>query len=171
MLSKRFSSVAVLALGVVLVAMDVSQAQVLRRGRRTRGDSDDAVITNPQPQTRQSNYVAPEGTDATRAAPASLDLRVPASAEVTFETEKTTQTGAVRSFESPPLTPGRDYVYEIKATWTENGREVVRTRQVNVRAGEQVMVDFTPRPASTARPASNERRTRSLGLLGRRRGS
>jgi uncharacterized protein (TIGR03000 family) len=163
MMRKGFSFAAVLALAVLMVAVDASQAQLLRRGRRDRGSNDDAVITNPQTQIRQSNY-SPETMDATRTAPVYLDVRVPANAEVIVETEKTTQTGPRRSFISPPITTGRNYMYEIKATWLENGQNVVRTRKVDVRAGEQVMVDFTAAPASP----EPERRTRNFG---RRRGS
>jgi uncharacterized protein (TIGR03000 family) len=100
--------------------------------------------------------------EAARTAPVYLDVRVPANAEVIVETEKTKQTGARRSFISPPITTGRNYVYEIKAKWLENGQEVVRTRQVDVRGGQQVMVDFMATPASP----EPERRMR-----GRRRGS
>ena len=92
-------------------------------------------------------------------------MRLPANAEVTVEKEKTTQTGPRRSFISPPITPGRTYVYELSAKWMENGQEVVRTRKVNVRAGQQVMVDFIETPMGSAEP---ERRGR---IMGRRRGS
>lgn len=162
---KGFSLAAVLALAVLTVATDASEAARLRRGRRNRGYSDDSVITSPQTQTqvRQSNYM-PEGTDSTRTAPVYLDVRVPANAEVMVETEKTTQTGSRRSFISPPITPGRSYVYDIKAKWMENGKEVVLTRKVDVRAGQQVVVDFIGTPMST----EPERRGR---LMGRRRGS
>src|SRR5437879_4856981 len=108
MLRKGFSLAAVLALAVVMVAVDASPAQILRKGRRTRGSSDDAVITSPQAEIRQSGYFMPDGTDTSRTAPAYLDVRVPATAEVMVETEKTTQTGSRRSFVSPPITPGRN---------------------------------------------------------------
>jgi uncharacterized protein (TIGR03000 family) len=164
MMRKGFSFAALLALTVLMMVVDASQAQLLRRGRRDRGSNDEAVITSPQPQSqiRQSNY-SPDTMEAARTAPVYLDVRVPASAEVMIETAKTTQTGPRRSFVSPPITPGRNYVYEIKAKWLENGQEVVRTRNVDVRAGEQVMVDFMATPASP----QPERRTRGLG---RRRG-
>ena len=155
---KGFSFVAVLALAALMVAADASQAQLLRRGRRDRGSNDEPVITAPQTQIRQSNF-SPEGMDAARTAPVYLDVRVPANAEVIVETEKTKQTGPRRSFISPPIATGRNYVYEIKAKWLENGQEVVRTRQVDVRAGEQVVVDFMATPASP----EPERRMRNAG--------
>ena len=162
MMRKGFSFAAVLALTVLMVAVDASQGQLLRRGRRDRGSNEDAVIptpqTTPQTQIRQSNY-SPETMEAARTAPVYLDVRVPANAEVIVETEKTKQTGPRRSFISPPIATGRNYVYEIKAKWLENGQEVVRTRQVDVRAGEQVVVDFMATPASP----EPERRMRNAG--------
>jgi uncharacterized protein (TIGR03000 family) len=73
-------------------------------------------------------------------------VKVPADAEVWFGSGKTRQTGELREFVSPELEPGRDYTYEVKARWTENGKEVVRTRTFDVSAGAWLVVDFT-RPA------------------------
>ncbi len=72
---------------------------------------------------------------------------VPAGAKVWFDDHATKQTGAVRRYESPALTPGHDYSYAIKAAWTENGQDVTRTQKVDVRANSRVTVDFT-RPGS-----------------------
>jgi uncharacterized protein (TIGR03000 family) len=165
MVRKGFCVAAVVALGLVMVAADAGQAQLLRRGRRDRSSSDDAVLPSPQTEVRQSNYFAPESVDTTRPAPVYLDVRLPANAEVTVEKEKTKQTGPRRSFISPPIAPGRTFVYELSAKWMENGQEVIRTRKVNVRAGQQVMVDFIETPMGSPEP---ERRAR---MMGRRRGS
>jgi uncharacterized protein (TIGR03000 family) len=78
---------------------------------------------------------------------AHIRVIVPPDAKVWFGNTATQQTGAVRHFESPELTTGKDYTYDIKAQWTEEGKEVTRTRQVNVRAGSYFSVDFT-RPMS-----------------------
>jgi uncharacterized protein (TIGR03000 family) len=77
---------------------------------------------------------------------AHVAVRVPAEADVWFGTGKTTQTGATREFVSPPLTPGQEYTYEVRARWTEGGKEVVRERRIDVSAGTWKVVDFT-RPA------------------------
>jgi uncharacterized protein (TIGR03000 family) len=79
---------------------------------------------------------------------AHITLSVPEGAQVWFEGGKTKSTGAVRQFQSPPLTPGEKYTYEIRARWTENGREVTQTQQVGVSAGANVRVAF---PAPKAR--------------------
>jgi len=74
---------------------------------------------------------------------ARIRLIVPAGAKVWFGNTATQQTAPARHFESPELTPGKDYVYDITARWTENGKEVTRTRHVGVSAGSSVTVDFT----------------------------
>ncbi len=71
-----------------------------------------------------------------------VEVLVPAGAEVWFNGNPTTQTGERRDFASAPLTPGRDYQYEIRARWTEGGRAVDQTRTVVVRANARAVVDF-----------------------------
>jgi uncharacterized protein (TIGR03000 family) len=66
-----------------------------------------------------------------------------ADAEVWFEGQLTRQRGTQRGFVSPALEPGREYVYDVRARWTENGREVERSRTVRVRADGVARVDFT----------------------------
>lgn len=73
-------------------------------------------------------------------------VRVPADAEIWFEGAKTSQTGPVRRFVSPPLKPDKEYVYEVRARWQEDGRSVEQTRRVRVYAGDKVEVDFTQTP-------------------------
>src|SRR5262249_31075720 len=52
---------------------------------------------------------------------AHLTVRVPADARVWFDGAATTSTGPVRQFPSPPLTPGKRYSYEVRASWKEGG--------------------------------------------------
>ncbi len=72
-----------------------------------------------------------------------ISVRSPADAEIWFEGSKTTQTGAVREFESPELKPGRAYTYEVRARWTQDGKKVSRTQTIDVSAGDRKTVDFT----------------------------
>jgi uncharacterized protein (TIGR03000 family) len=74
---------------------------------------------------------------------AHIRVIVPPDAKLWFGNSSTQQTGAVRFFESPELTPGKDYTYDVKAQWTENGKEVTRTRHLDVRANAGFTVDFT----------------------------
>jgi uncharacterized protein (TIGR03000 family) len=75
-------------------------------------------------------------------ATAEIEVRVPADAELWFNGAKTRRTGAVRVFESPPLEPGANYTYDVKARWTEDGQEVERTLRVPVAAGVRKSVTF-----------------------------
>jgi uncharacterized protein (TIGR03000 family) len=47
-----------------------------------------------------------------------------------------------RLFESPPLEPGKKYVYDIRAAWMEKGKPVIRERSVKVMAGKTAEVDL-----------------------------
>ncbi len=81
---------------------------------------------------------------------AHIRLIVPPDAKVWFGNSLTQQTGAVRNFDSPPLTAGKDYSYDIKVQWRDaSGKELTRTRQVGVRANSQTTVEL-------ARPGSGE---------------
>ncbi len=74
---------------------------------------------------------------------ARLRLMVPSDAKVWFDGKPTQQSGTVRNFESPPLTPGQQYTYDIKVQWRDqNGKEVSRTRRVDVSANAAIQVDF-----------------------------
>ena len=88
-------------------------------------------------------YTPPGYSTSTGQMPVYIDVVIPPRAEITFENERTTQTGSRRLFISPPIRAGQNYTYHIKAKWTENGREVTRSRTVPVHAGERVMVDLT----------------------------
>jgi uncharacterized protein (TIGR03000 family) len=73
-----------------------------------------------------------------------LEVKVPnPAAEVFIEGGRTRSVGLDRTFVSPKLEPGTRYTYEVKARWTDNGKEVEQTRRVPVHAGERVTVDFT----------------------------
>ncbi len=78
---------------------------------------------------------------------ASIRVLVPRpDAQVWFDDTLMKQKGAERLYSSPPLEPGGNYSYKIRATWTENGREVTRERTVPLTRGEEVVVDFTDEP-------------------------
>jgi uncharacterized protein (TIGR03000 family) len=74
---------------------------------------------------------------------ASVEVRLPAGAELWFDGVAAPQTAERRAFTTPPLQPGLTYRYEVQVRWREGGRDVVRGEHVTVRAGEAVVVDFT----------------------------
>jgi uncharacterized protein (TIGR03000 family) len=72
------------------------------------------------------------------------------------------QTGSERIYTTPPLPPSREYVYEIRARWRENGREADWTRRVRLHSGDRQTIDFLPQSAderSTTGPQSAEAST------------
>lgn len=74
---------------------------------------------------------------------AHLQIAAPGSdAEVWLNGVRTKQTGSVQRYQTPPMTPGEKYSYEVKARWTENGQSVERTRTIVVRANEKLKVDL-----------------------------
>jgi uncharacterized protein (TIGR03000 family) len=91
----------------------------------------------PEARTYESFYYNAELNTAL------MRVRLPENAELWISDSTTRQRGADRLFESPSLTPGREYVYHLKARWTENGKPVVRTHDVTIHAGDRVNVDLT----------------------------
>jgi uncharacterized protein (TIGR03000 family) len=73
---------------------------------------------------------------------AHIILQVPAGAEVWFDGKTTRQTGTVRHFNSPPLQPGKSYVYELRVRWQQNGKPVEQTRRVDFQANDQISLDL-----------------------------
>jgi uncharacterized protein (TIGR03000 family) len=71
-----------------------------------------------------------------------LSVQVPAGAILSVEGADTKQTGTDRVFVSPPLKPGQDYAYTVKAQWKVNDKAVEQTQKVTVRAGERSALLF-----------------------------
>jgi len=89
------------------------------------------------PVTTESLYPPTAGT-------ALITVRLPAGATLMVDDMPTTPTGPVRQFVTPGrLESGKQYHYNLKAQWTENGQPVTRERKVDFQAGGQVNVDFT----------------------------
>ena len=108
----------------------------------------------PPPVTETPSPPAPPGPAADAAR---VNVLLPSEATLTIQGVPMSQTGAFREFISPPLVPGPDYRYTIRAAWTANGRPVTQERVVHVRPGERVDVDLMTSPppresTSTLRP-------------------
>ena len=123
-----------------------------RSGRRSRGYASNGyyapegryLAPNAPGIERRADYYSPDGLSASgREIPVYLEVLIAPTAEIIIEGAKTTQTGSRRLFVSPPLKSGQNYTYELKAKWTENGKEMNRSRKIPVRAGETKMVDLT----------------------------
>jgi uncharacterized protein (TIGR03000 family) len=114
-----------------------------------------AATLSPSPQAIAS--LSPQATSAPAASsselipaprafvrgPVRINLRVPADAEVRIDGSSTTQRGEFRQFVSPPVLPGREYHYEVRASWKDGGRTVERSRRIIVHAGDLVNLDLT----------------------------
>jgi uncharacterized protein (TIGR03000 family) len=81
---------------------------------------------------------------------ARINVRVPPSAQVWFDGAKTTQTGSLREFTSPPINSDSEYSYEIRAHWMEGGQDVERNQKVSFHAGDRVTVNFVTRQVQGA---------------------
>ena len=71
-----------------------------------------------------------------------VSLKVPAGATFYVNDQPVTLTSTTPTFITPPLEPGRDYVYDFKVTATEDGKTVTRVKRVTVRAGGLVRVNY-----------------------------
>jgi len=76
---------------------------------------------------------------------ARFNVRVSPSAQIWFDGAKTTQTGGLRQFSSPPLNSDREYSYEIRARWMEGGQDIERTQKVSFHSGDRLTVNFMTR--------------------------
>jgi uncharacterized protein (TIGR03000 family) len=65
-----------------------------------------------------------------------LVAHVPDNAQIWVGDSATTSTGNLRTFQSPPLTPGKDYSYAVRVAWVENGKLVTETHNFPVKAGD-----------------------------------
>jgi uncharacterized protein (TIGR03000 family) len=109
-----------------------------------------AAPSTPAATGYQSFYPSEAGafgsaSGAARNRPVSVNVTVPADAQIWFGDVKTDRTGTFRQFVSPPVAPGREYTYDVKATWTQNGKEVTQTRNVTVHAGDVINLSFRSR--------------------------
>jgi uncharacterized protein (TIGR03000 family) len=69
-------------------------------------------------------------------------IRVAPSARMWVDGTATSQTGAIRTFTTPALNPGKTYSYTVRACWLDDGRPVVRTRVIKVIPGQIAELDL-----------------------------
>jgi uncharacterized protein (TIGR03000 family) len=70
---------------------------------------------------------------------------LPEDARIWFEDQPTNQTGSLRRFLSPPLTPGKTYTYTVRVQWPEEGQWVSQVHSFPVHAGDIHCIDVIPR--------------------------
>jgi uncharacterized protein (TIGR03000 family) len=102
-----------------------------------------AFIGAPTSQLQEKTPVADINPSSGRA-PAKLKLFVPPLAELEIEGHKTKSKGETRTFITPPLVPGKKYMYTLKLTWVKDNRAIVRMAVAHVRAGVETVLDLRP---------------------------
>jgi uncharacterized protein (TIGR03000 family) len=96
-----------------------------------------------QPASPQQGYTSFYPQEQMPRNAALVRVHVPRNADLWFDGDKTSQTGSERDFVTPELKTDKDYVYTLKARWTDpEGKSVEQTRRVKVHAGTHAMVDF-----------------------------
>lgn len=76
-------------------------------------------------------------------AAATLVVNLPANAKLTVDGKLTTLTSASRRFATPPLQPGKTYVYTLQAEVEIDGRVSTVTKDVTVEAGKETRTSLT----------------------------
>lgn len=74
--------------------------------------------------------------------PATVVVSLPAEATLFVDGDRVPMTTATRTFQTPPLSPGQEYYYTMKAEAVRNGEKVEKSTRVIVRAGETARADF-----------------------------
>jgi uncharacterized protein (TIGR03000 family) len=77
-----------------------------------------------------------------RPMPATVVLSLPPGATVTVDGHPLKSTGRERTFRTPALESGEEFVYTVRATLAVDGRVEVESREVTVVAGEISRVSF-----------------------------
>ena len=88
--------------------------------------------------TGTEGYYRTATAESPRKRPVRVNLRVPSDAKISFDGSQTNQTGTIRSFESPSVTVGPEYAYQIRIQWKQDGKDVTETRQIKVHAGDVI---------------------------------
>ena len=92
--------------------------------------------------------------DADQGQEATIVVNLPADATLTIGDAPTVSTSTERTFVSPALESGKDYVYVLKARIKAKGGVQTVTRQITVRAGETTHVRLDRATSSSREVAS-----------------
>jgi uncharacterized protein (TIGR03000 family) len=147
---------------MLTLAIDSSQAQERRFGRRFRDNTEYVPAPGQQMMMNDVIYFPPAAPGTPEASQVMLEVRVPnPDAEITIGGEPTTQKGMIRRYLSPTITPGRTYTYEIDGKWMENGRQIMKIKNLQVQAGQRIGIDLarTPEMMRSDSQLSQERRS------------
>jgi uncharacterized protein (TIGR03000 family) len=96
------------------------------------------TLAGGQLTSRSTSRVVRPGTERAR-----ITVKMPAGATLYVDGKRNERTEAVREFSTPPLPPGQEFAYLMKAEVIRDGRPEYQLTKVTFRAGEIVTVDFT----------------------------
>jgi uncharacterized protein (TIGR03000 family) len=74
--------------------------------------------------------------------PARITVNLPTDARLYIDNVFCPLTSSTRSFPTPPLQPGREFSYTLRAEVTRDGQTRVQSQRITVGAGRQVNVEF-----------------------------
>jgi uncharacterized protein (TIGR03000 family) len=90
-------------------------------------------------------YTLPQKTSGDEANRVELVTHMPADGDIWFEDAQMPRKNVkMREFISPPLTPGKNYVYNVRVNWAEEGHRAEQSLKVPVQAGEVLCLDLRP---------------------------
>jgi uncharacterized protein (TIGR03000 family) len=106
-----------------------------------------ATAATPQRYTLRVTVLHVQNEDDSNAA--LIMAHLPEDASIWFEDTATQQTGTLRHFRTPPLTPGKEYAYTVRVQWYEGGKWVSQVHNFSVRAGDVHCIDVVPTESPT----------------------
>jgi uncharacterized protein (TIGR03000 family) len=83
-----------------------------------------------------------EATPLSAANRARVIIDLPANAKLYVDDRLSRSTEEQRHFETPELTPGKAYQYDLRVEWTQDGKPVTETKKIVVRAGQITRASF-----------------------------
>jgi uncharacterized protein (TIGR03000 family) len=88
-------------------------------------------------------YTQMEKTSGDEANMVVLVAHLPEDADISFEgKDMGRKDQMMRQFISPPLTPGRNYTYDVKVNWAEEGHRAEQSLTVPVQGGDILCLDL-----------------------------
>jgi uncharacterized protein (TIGR03000 family) len=126
---------AVIIEGGAAPAPEVKKEEEIKKPAPKEDKKPEEEIKKPAPKDDKK-------PEAATPAPATIIVSLPADAKLTIDDAATASTASPRVFTSPVLPAGHDYHYTLKAEMVRNGKSVVLSKEVTVRAGEETRVNL-----------------------------